>query len=172
MRLYAGTSGFSYDEWKGVFYPEDLAADDRLRFYAERLPAVEINNTFYRLPKKGVLASWAAQVPEGFRFVIKASRRITHQKRLADAAGETDYLLRTVATGLYHAGLTGVLSTASGYLRRAPAFSVFTYHRVNDHHDPFFEALPVDVRIPGCPPSPESLLEGLGAIRGLIGSGD
>ena len=57
----------------------------------------------------------------------------------------TDGLVRTLATGLYRAGLTGALSTTSGYLRRAPAFSVFTYHRVNDHHDPFFEALPVDV---------------------------
>jgi uncharacterized protein YecE (DUF72 family) len=98
MRLYAGTSGFSYDEWKGIFYPEDLPADGRLRFYAERLPAVEINNTFYRLPKRGVLESWASQVPESFRFAIKASRRITHQKRLADAGSETEYLLRTVAT--------------------------------------------------------------------------
>ena len=69
MRLYAGTSGFSYDEWKGVFYPEDLAADDRLRFYAERLPAVEINNTFYRLPKKGVLESSGFRLP-GFPPIL------------------------------------------------------------------------------------------------------
>jgi uncharacterized protein YecE (DUF72 family) len=96
MRLYAGTSGFSYDEWKGVFYPEDLPSGERLSFYAERLPAVEINNTFYRLPKKGVLESWASQVPEGFRFVLKASRRITHQKKLADAGSEMEFLLGNV----------------------------------------------------------------------------
>ena len=68
-----------------------------LRFYAERLPAVEINNTFYRLPKASVLESWAEQVPSDFRFVLKASQRITHRKRLRDVADETAYLLRTAA---------------------------------------------------------------------------
>ena len=58
MHLHVGTSGFSYKEWKGSFYPEDLANDDMLRYYGERLSAVEINNTFYRLPKSNVLASW------------------------------------------------------------------------------------------------------------------
>lgn len=96
MKLYAGTSGYSYSEWKGSFYPSKLPAARMLAFYAERLPAVEINNTFYRLPKTELLESWAAQVPEGFRFAIKASRRITHIKRLADTAEETTYLLRTV----------------------------------------------------------------------------
>ena len=84
MTVWAGTSGYSFDEWKGWFYPEALPAKERLRYYAERLPAVEINNTFYRMPKAPVLESWAAQVPEGFRFVIKASQRITHIKRLRD----------------------------------------------------------------------------------------
>jgi len=68
-----------------------------LRFYAGRLPAVEINNTFYRLPKVSVLESWADQVPSAFRFVLKASQRITHRKRLRDVADETAYLLRTAA---------------------------------------------------------------------------
>src|SRR5262245_30533892 len=68
-----------------------------LHFYAGRLPAVEINNTFYRMPKAGVLESWAGQVPDTFRFVLKASRRITHMKRLRDVADETAYLLRTAA---------------------------------------------------------------------------
>jgi uncharacterized protein YecE (DUF72 family) len=95
-RLLAGTSGWSYEAWKGPFYPEDLASRDMLRFYAERLPAVEVNNTFYRLPRASVLESWASQVPEGFRFALKASRRITHLKRLRDAADETAYLLETV----------------------------------------------------------------------------
>lgn len=96
MKLYAGTSGYSYSEWKGSFYPPTLPAAKMLSFYAERLPAVEINNTFYRLPRTDLLESWAAQVPEAFRFAIKASRRITHVKRLADAAEETDYLLNTL----------------------------------------------------------------------------
>ena len=96
MQIYAGTSGFSYKEWKGRFYPEDLPNTGMLGYYSERLPAVEINNTFYRLPKESVLEGWASQVPEPFRFVIKASRRITHFKRLKGAEDETGYLLRTV----------------------------------------------------------------------------
>jgi uncharacterized protein YecE (DUF72 family) len=94
-RLLAGTSGWSYDAWKGPFYPPEIASREMLRFYAERLPAVEVNNTFYRLPRASVLASWASQVPEGFRFALKASRRITHLKRLRDVADETAYLLAT-----------------------------------------------------------------------------
>jgi uncharacterized protein YecE (DUF72 family) len=96
MRLFAGTSGYSYKEWKGSFYPADLPADQMLRSYAERLPAVEINNTFYRLPSAAQLESWAGQVPAGFRFAVKASRRITHIKRLKEAHDETGYLLRTL----------------------------------------------------------------------------
>ncbi len=93
MKLCVGTSGYSYKEWKGAFYPEDLPAKDMLRFYSERLPAVEINNTFYRMPKVSVLESWAEQVPEGFHFSLKASRRITHIKRLKDAGEELEFLL-------------------------------------------------------------------------------
>ncbi len=98
MRLNAGTSGYSYKEWKGPFYPERLPPKEMLRFYAERLPAVEINNTFYRMPKADVLSSWADQVPEHFRFSIKASRRITHFKRLKDVDEETEYLVRVTGT--------------------------------------------------------------------------
>lgn len=96
MQTYAGTSGFSYKEWKGRFYPEDLPNSGMLSYYADRLPSVEINNTFYRLPSESVLEGWAEQVPPTFRFVIKASRRITHFKRLKGAEDETGYLLRTV----------------------------------------------------------------------------
>lgn len=99
MAIYTGTSGFSYKEWKGFFYPENLPSSDMLSYYADRLRAVEINNTFYRLPKPGVLAAWADQVPEEFRFVLKASRRITHFKRLKDAAEVTAYMF-DVASGL------------------------------------------------------------------------
>jgi uncharacterized protein YecE (DUF72 family) len=98
MRVLTGTSGFSYKEWKGSFYPEDLPAEEMLRFYASRLPAVEINNTFYRMPKAELLASWAEQVPDGFRFVLKASQRITHFKRLKDVSEEVGYFLRVAAT--------------------------------------------------------------------------
>ena len=99
MELHVGTSGYSYKEWKGSFYPEDLSNKDMLSYYGERLNAVEINNTFYRLPKASVLESWAEQVPDGFRFSIKASRRITHFTRLKEGARDpTEYLLSTVAT--------------------------------------------------------------------------
>jgi len=96
VKLYVGTSGFSYKEWKGPFYPEDLGNKDMLGYYAERLPSVEINNTFYRMPKAEVLEKWAEQVPRDFRFAIKASRRITHIKRLKDPVDETNYLIETL----------------------------------------------------------------------------
>src|SRR5262245_22430047 len=92
MLCHAGTSGFSYDAWKGPFYPEAMKAKEMLAFYASRLETVEINNTFYRLPRASVLAGWAEQVPETFRFVIKASQRITHQARLQGAKETVDYL--------------------------------------------------------------------------------
>ena len=95
MDLWVGTSGYSYKEWKGSFYPSDLKDPEMLRYYADHLPAVEINNTFYRLPKSSVLEAWAEQVPPGFRFVLKASRRITHIKRLREAGDETSYLFDT-----------------------------------------------------------------------------
>jgi len=97
MDVRTGTSGFSYKAWKGSFYPQDLADKAMLGYYGERLPAVEINNTFYRLPKASVLEGWAAQVPEEFRFSIKASRRITHFKRLKSTTEETGYLTDTVS---------------------------------------------------------------------------
>jgi uncharacterized protein YecE (DUF72 family) len=98
MRVLVGTSGFSYKEWKGSFYPEDLPPSEMLRSYAARLPSVEINNTFYRMPKAETLAQWAEQVPEGFRFALKAPQRITHQKRLKEAADSVDFFFRVAST--------------------------------------------------------------------------
>ena len=86
MKILAGTSGFSFPEWKGTFYPEDIAAKDMLRYYAERFPTVEINNTFYQLPKAPVLESWVNDVPNDFQFVLKCSQFITHVKRLKEPA--------------------------------------------------------------------------------------
>jgi uncharacterized protein YecE (DUF72 family) len=99
ISLLAGASGYSFKEWKGVFYPADLKAEDMLPYYAERLPTVEINNTFYRMPRTEVLANWAATTPEHFRFSIKASQRITHMSRLnAETAAEPlGYLYRNLA---------------------------------------------------------------------------
>ncbi len=93
MRIHVGASGYSYKEWKGSFYPEDLPASEMLRFYAQRLPAVEINNTFYRMPSKEVLARWTEETPAGFTFVLKAPQRLTHQKRLQDVGDSLPYFL-------------------------------------------------------------------------------
>ncbi|HLE23167.1 MAG TPA: DUF72 domain-containing protein [Anaerolineales bacterium] len=105
MELWVGTSGYSYKEWKGGFYPAKLPDGEMLRTYAGRLPAVEINNTFYRLPKPEVLEGWAQQVSADFRFVLKASRRITHIKRLRDAGDETAYLYQAALSLGRHMGV-------------------------------------------------------------------
>jgi uncharacterized protein YecE (DUF72 family) len=97
MNLCVGTSGFSYKEWKGSFYPEDLTAKAMLSYYAERLPAVEINNTFYRMPQQTMLENWLSQVPDSFRFSLKAPQRITHFKRLKETEEETKYFFNTVS---------------------------------------------------------------------------
>jgi uncharacterized protein YecE (DUF72 family) len=96
MRILAGTSGWSFKEWKGTFYPKDLPDDGMLGYYAGRFPTVEINNTFYRMPKETVLLDWAAKVPAAFRFAIKASQRITHHGRLKaeEVADSVEYFTR------------------------------------------------------------------------------
>jgi uncharacterized protein YecE (DUF72 family) len=99
LNVLVGTSGYSYKEWKGRFYPADQKDAGMLRFYAERFPTVEINNTFYRMPSPELLARWESEVPAGFRFVLKAPRRITHEKRLHDVA-DTVARLVEVASGL------------------------------------------------------------------------
>src|ERR1043166_9467938 len=93
MNLYVGTSGYSYKEWKGNFYPKDLPEKQMLHYYGERFRSVEINNTFYRMPKASVLEAWAAEVPADFKFVLKASQQITHKQRLKDSADSVTYLL-------------------------------------------------------------------------------
>ena len=99
MKILAGTSGYAFKEWKGNFYPQDLKDDGMLGFYASKFPTVEINNTFYRLPRENVLRDWAAQVPETFTFALKASQRITHYARLKEeSASLVDFLLKNTAT--------------------------------------------------------------------------
>jgi len=98
MRVLVGTSGYSYKEWKGPFYPDKLAAKDFLRFYAERIATVEINNTFYKMPTGKLVEGWAGEVPESFTFAVKAPQRITHIARLAGTAVETtEIFVRTVS---------------------------------------------------------------------------
>jgi uncharacterized protein YecE (DUF72 family) len=93
MKFYVGTSGYSYKEWKGTFYPKGLPERQMLGYYGEHFRAVEINNTFYRMPKTSVLQAWAAEVPTGFQFALKAPQRITHIKRLKDAAESLSLLI-------------------------------------------------------------------------------
>jgi uncharacterized protein YecE (DUF72 family) len=97
MTLYVGTSGYSYKEWKGSFYPEKIAPHEMLAYYASRLHAVELNNTFYRMPQPNMIESWKAQAPEGFRFSVKAPQSITHFRRLSNARSQTEQMLKTVA---------------------------------------------------------------------------
>ncbi|HUQ80780.1 MAG TPA: DUF72 domain-containing protein [Gemmatimonadaceae bacterium] len=99
MNVLVGTSGFAFKEWKGPFYPADLKDDGMLGFYADKHPTVEINNTFYRLPKERVLQDWASQVHDRFTFSIKASQRITHFARLKpECASALAFLLKNTAT--------------------------------------------------------------------------
>ena len=97
MDLYVGTSGYAYKPWKGPFYPEDLPDKQMLHYYGERFRSVEINNTFYRMPKASILEAWAAEVPTSFKFVIKAPQKITHIQRLKDTDGSVAYLLEIVS---------------------------------------------------------------------------
>lgn len=97
MNLYVGTSGYSYKEWKGTFYPNDLPARQMLRFYGEHFRTVEINNTFYRLPSASVLQAWASDVPADFRFALKAPQTITHRRRLKDAGDSLSQFLEVAA---------------------------------------------------------------------------
>lgn len=99
MKILAGTSGYAFKEWKGNFYPKELKDDGMLGFYASKFPAVEINNTFYRLPRENVLRDWAAQVPDTFTFALKASQRITHYARLKEeSATLVDFLIKNTST--------------------------------------------------------------------------
>lgn len=96
MGLYVGTSGYSYKEWKGSFYPEKLPARQMLRYYGERFRSVEINNTFRVMPRAAMLEGWAGEVPDGFRFVLKAPQQITHHRRLKDVGDLVTQLLDVV----------------------------------------------------------------------------
>lgn len=131
MRIAVGTSGFSYKEWKGSFYPQDLPASAMLRYYAERFSTCEINNTFYRMPSKEMLEKWPRQVPADFTFVLKASQRITHMKRLKDADADVAYFYEQAA---------GLGSQLDPVLFQLPPFARKDVARLGQ----FLEALPKD----------------------------
>jgi uncharacterized protein YecE (DUF72 family) len=116
MRVLVGTSGYSYKEWKGPFYPADLAAAKFLRFYAEHFSTVEINNTFYRMPTGKLLEGWASEVPEGFSFAIKAPQRITHMAKLQGATEMVNALV--TATNLLGPRLGPLLFQLPPFLKK------------------------------------------------------
>ncbi|MEX2587878.1 MAG: DUF72 domain-containing protein [Actinomycetota bacterium] len=93
-KLFAGTSGFAFKEWKGVFYPEGVADKRMLEYYSKQLGSVEINYTFRRMPSESTLANWAQQTGDGFQFTLKAPQRITHFKRLKDAGEDAEEFVR------------------------------------------------------------------------------
>jgi uncharacterized protein YecE (DUF72 family) len=137
MTIHVGTSGFSYKEWKKIFYPADLPSDRFLSYYATRFGAVEIDSTFYRLPTPKSLDAWAAATPDTFRFAIKASQRITHRERLAAPSEALGYML----------GILGRLEARLGVvLYQLPPF----FRRDDARLESFLASLP---------PSPRSALE-------------
>ena len=95
--IAVGTSGWSYDHWDGVFYPDDVAHADRLGYYVTQFPAVEVNYSFYRLPSATTIVSWHDAAPDRFRYAVKGSRYITHVLRLTDAAEAVGHFMERVA---------------------------------------------------------------------------
>jgi uncharacterized protein YecE (DUF72 family) len=96
--IWTGTSGYNYPEWKGSFYPADLAAAKMLPYYAARFPTVEINYTFYRMPTEKIVSGWAAQTPSPYKLTLKAPRRITHDAKLQRAEELVQSFCRTART--------------------------------------------------------------------------
>jgi len=152
VQAFTGTSGFSYKEWKGSFYPEDMPDKGMLAYYAGRLAAVEINNTFYRMPKTELVSGWAAQVTDRFRFVLKAPQRITHRERLEGSEQSLEWFL-TAARVL--GGKLGALmfqlppffkkdvSRLAAFLELLPADvkAAFEFRNVSWFSDDVYEAL-------------------------------
>lgn len=152
VRILVGTSGFSYPAWKGSFYPEDITSPRMLAWYSQRLPAVEVNNTFYRMPNPQVLSTWREEVPGGFRFALKAPQRITHLKRLADVDQPVAHFWKVAA--VLGAALGPVLFQLPPQMRRdvarlrdflalvpAGAQSAFEFRHASWFEDQVFAAL-------------------------------
>jgi uncharacterized protein YecE (DUF72 family) len=133
MNALIGTSGFSYPKWRGSFYPEKLPEPKMLGYYAQKLRAVEINNSFYRMPTPEVIGRWAAETPAEFRFAIKSPRRITHEKKLADTAAAVERL---------DAGVQALGDKLGPILFQLPPFMKKDLLRLDD----FLAALPKRLR--------------------------
>ncbi len=133
MTTWVGTSGYNYPEWRGSFYPQKMPTAKMLPFYAEHFTTVEINYTFYHAPTPKILAAWSAQVPPGFKFTLKAPRRITHDARLRDCADALRHFVETAASLGPRLGL--LLFQLPPYLRKDLAVL-----------DAFLSMLPADVQ--------------------------
>jgi uncharacterized protein YecE (DUF72 family) len=96
-RILVGTSGFSYPEWRGKFYPPDLSPKKFLSYYEQHFPTTEINNTFYRIPTVGLVGNWHDEVPAEFQFTLKVSQIITHRKKLKAVDAEMQRFLEGAA---------------------------------------------------------------------------
>ncbi len=151
-RVYAGTSGFSYPDWRGTFYPARMEPGGMLAYYASQLPAVEINNTFYRYPADGVVEAWRDQVPEDFRFAVKAHRRMTHFRGLAGVDEDIRFFLeRTSALGARRGPILVQLPPSrecdpgllAGFLPLLPAGMpvALEFRHASWYTDPVFELL-------------------------------
>jgi uncharacterized protein YecE (DUF72 family) len=149
--LYVGTSGFSYKEWKGDFYPEDLPNTKMLDYYSEHLPSVEVNYTFRRMPAESTLTKWKKQAAEGFRFTLKAPQRITHFKRLVDTGEDVEEFVRrarllgdALGTILYQCppSLAFEKEKLAGFLAVLPPV---TRHAMEFRHPSFQEAEPQEL---------------------------
>lgn len=132
MKAYAGTSGFSYKEWKGPFYPEKIKNDAMLAFYSQQFSTVEINNTFYKMPASKTLETWVEQTPDTFRFSIKASQKITHHQRLKQSDDSVAYLFKQ---------LVHLKDRLGPVLFQLPPYLKKDMERLNS----FLEVLPRDV---------------------------
>ena len=125
MKVRVGTSGYSYKEWKGAFYPDKISPKEMLRAYSERLNTVEINNTFYHMPTEKMLESWAEQAKDDFVFALKAPQVMTHWKRLKNVGSEAEYLFRTLAT-LDRKRDRSCSSSPRAFLRTGPRWRLFS----------------------------------------------
>ena len=151
-RYWVGTSGYNYAEWKGSFYPDKISSKKMLPYYAERLPTVEINYTFYRMPTEQLLHGWAEITPPGFKFTLKAPRRITHDARLreceettrafCDAAGSLGDKLAVLLFQL-PPSLKKDLGTLDTFLETLPpgARAAFEFRHASWHDAGVFERL-------------------------------
>jgi uncharacterized protein YecE (DUF72 family) len=98
MSVRIGTSGWVYKHWRGIFYPTELRQQEWFGYYARHFDTVEINNSFYRLPSEAAFAAWQTQAPPGFAYAVKASRYLTHLRKLKEPEEPRRFISAFTAT--------------------------------------------------------------------------